>query len=102
MATQEITWILVGSSHRDTVARTDQQPGLVADRSQVHDVTGDGRPADAELPGDDLLRDHGIVPNQRQNLLFSIGHFKQVFVSQTFVCKSTVIRVQTQLQPIIP
>jgi hypothetical protein len=37
------------------------------------------------LPGNGLLRDHGVVPNQSQYLLFSFGHY-QTSVLRVNIC----------------
>ncbi len=54
---------------------------------QVHDMAGYGRTADAEALGDGLLRQHRILPEQFENLLFAGRHGKQMLVLLTFVCQ---------------
>ena len=47
---------------------------------QVHDVPGNGRPADTKAVRDSGLGDQRVLANHRQYLLFALGH------DQTIVC----------------
>ena len=48
---------------------------------QIHDVSGNRRATDSEPSRYCLLRQHGILADQGEYLLFATGHSKQMLVA---------------------